>query len=150
MIIITQQTFDRRSKFVKKGKEAKFWDDVTVEMMSDEEKRGDVYVRHQPMYRSDALNGFIKKLDERSAASSSHAKFQRVVGTPAKKIVPASAKKWIIRPMSSYSGAVNTQGDDNEPPPSEDMAREQPPGEDHEQPCESSDIFASDAESEVF
>ena len=65
---------------MKQGKEAKFWNDVTVDMMSDEEKRGEVYVRHQPTYRSDTLNAFIRKLDERSAASStSHAKFQRVI-----------------------------------------------------------------------
>ena len=51
--------FDRRSKFVKKGKEAKFWNDVTVDMMSDEEKRGELYVRHQPTYRSNTLNSEI-------------------------------------------------------------------------------------------
>ena len=74
--------------------------------MSDEEKRGELYVRHQPSYRSDVLNAFIKKLDKRSAASStSHAKFQCIIGTPTKKTVPPPAKRWIVKPMSDIDAS---------------------------------------------
>ena len=110
--ICAQQTFDRRSKFIKTAKEAKYWKDVTVEMMSDEEKRNEVYVRHQPTYRSDTLNAFIKKLDERSAEAST-SQFQRVVGTPAKKAFLPSAKKWIVRQMSTSPKATDVDGDEN-------------------------------------
>lgn len=34
-------------------------------MMSEEEKDGEVYVRHAPAYRSNSLNRFISKLDHR-------------------------------------------------------------------------------------
>lgn len=37
------QIYERRSKF---GREANIWEAVTVDMMSDEEKREDTYVRH--------------------------------------------------------------------------------------------------------
>ena len=68
-------------------KEANVWKHITVEMMSDEEKRDNVYVRHQPSYRSDALNAFIKKLDRRSdSATGNHAKFERKIGTPTNKV----------------------------------------------------------------
>ena len=74
-------------------KEANVWKHITVEMMSDEEKRDNVYVRHQLSYRSDALNAFIKKLDRRSdSATGNHAKFERKIGTPTNKSVPKGAK----------------------------------------------------------
>lgn len=82
-------------------------------MMSDEEKRDEIYVRHQPTYRSDTLNAFIKKLDKRSAeASTSHAKFPRVVGTPTKKAIPPSTKKWIVKQMSASPKATDVDGDE--------------------------------------
>ena len=49
-------------------KEGELWADVTPDMMSEEEKDGDVYIRHQPSYRSNTLNKFIKKLDQRLEA----------------------------------------------------------------------------------
>lgn len=92
---------------------AKYWKDVTVEMMLDEEKRGEIYVRHQPTYRSDTLNAYIKKLDKCSAeASTFNAKFPRVVGTPTKKAIPPSTKKWIVRQMSASPKATDVDGDE--------------------------------------
>ena len=42
-----------------------FWASITPDMMSDEEKRGTKYIRHQPCYQSDRFNAFMQKLDER-------------------------------------------------------------------------------------
>jgi len=40
---------------VHKGKETKFYADITADM-SEEEQVGNVYVRHPPHYRSEKLN----------------------------------------------------------------------------------------------
>ena len=67
-------------------------------MMSDEEKRGSVYIRHQPEYRSETFNLFMNKLDERSCKQGSvHARFQREIGSPVKLPVPAGAKRWMLK-----------------------------------------------------
>lgn len=78
--------------------------------MSDEEKRDNVYVRHPPSYRSDTLNKYIEKLDERSASSTgNHAKFERRIGTPIKKSVPTGTKKWILKTEASSSEPATEQ-----------------------------------------
>ena len=77
---------------------------MTVDMMSDEEKRGDMYVRHQPSYRFDVLNAFIKNIDRSAAYGSFHAKFQRYSDNVC---VPSSAKRWIVKAVSD---AVETAG----------------------------------------
>ena len=75
VIIMYLQIFERHSKFVKKGKEKKVWESITVDMMSDEEKRGDMYVCHQPEYRSEKFTSFLNKLDERcSKKHTSHSR----------------------------------------------------------------------------
>jgi len=82
---------------VRKGKETKFWADITADMMSEEEQVGDVYVRHPPHYRSEKFNKFIGKLDERaSKKSKSHARFSRKEGSPRKVPIPKHAKQWMI------------------------------------------------------
>ena len=82
---------------VRQGKETKFWADVTADMMSEEERVGDVYVRHPPHYRSEKLNKFIRKLDERaSKKTKSHARFSRKEGSPRKVQIPKHAKQWMI------------------------------------------------------
>ena len=48
-------------------------------MMSEEEKDGDVYIRHQPSYRSNTLNKFIKKLDQRLEADINRKKHPRLL-----------------------------------------------------------------------
>lgn len=53
------QSYERRGKVVKAGKETSLWAEITPDLMSEEEKEGDVYIRHPPSYRSDSLNRFI-------------------------------------------------------------------------------------------
>ena len=40
--MFAMQCFKRRGKEVKGGKEAQYWQDITADMMSDEEKQGEV------------------------------------------------------------------------------------------------------------
>ena len=69
--------------------------------MSDEEKVGDTYVRHPPAYRSDRLNRFIQKLDDRlNSTPSHHARHSRILGSPIEKPVHPRAKSWMIRDRS--------------------------------------------------
>ena len=82
---------------VKEGKESELWADVTPNMMSEEEKDGDFYIRHQPSYRSNTLNKFIKKLDQRLEADinrKKHPCLLRTLGSPHKQHVPLKCKKW--------------------------------------------------------
>ena len=76
------------------------WEDVTIEMMSDEDRRGDVYVRLAPSYCSAALTKFILKLDNRCDKMSFHPRVRRQVGSPAKIQTPSNAKKWTIKKVS--------------------------------------------------
>ena len=41
---------------VKEGRKAELWADVTSEMTSEEEKVGEMYVRHPTSYRSQSLD----------------------------------------------------------------------------------------------
>ena len=67
--------------------------------MSDEEKQGDVFIRHQPSYRSTTFTKFLNKLDQRAAAKSSHQpRASRELGSPAKKQIPPMCKQWMIKP----------------------------------------------------
>ena len=118
--MIFMQSYERRSKAIKKTseKEKKYWADVTADMMSDEEKMGDSYVRHPPDYRSERLNRFIQKLDERLGSTpSSHARHTRVLGSPVEKRIPANAKAWMLRDNSDTQthSDHNIDGDDSEP-----------------------------------
>ena len=71
-------------------------------MMSDEEKRDDVYVRHQPEYRSEKFTAFLNKLDSRSSKKqTSHARYKRSIGTPVKKTPPFGIMKWMTKPTES-------------------------------------------------
>ena len=86
---------------MKEGREASLWGDVTPDMMSEEEKDGEVYVRHAPAYRSNSLNRFISKLDHRLDTDipnkTSHPSLERRVGSPRDKPVPKGCKKWIVK-----------------------------------------------------
>ena len=89
----------------KEGREAELWADVFPEMMSDEDKEGEVYVRHQPSYRSKALNTFISKLDERLDSSKDrHPRVARRLGSPHKKPAPEGCKKDSVPGFDSESG----------------------------------------------
>ena len=89
-----QQSYERRGKVVKDGKEAKLWSEVSTEMMSDEEREGEGYVRHQPHYI------IIKKLDSRLDSTKGiekHPRMDRRVGSPHEKPIPEGCKKWIVK-----------------------------------------------------
>jgi len=72
------QSYERRSSVVHPGKEADYWMDITPDMMSDEEKINDVYVRHPPSYHSEKFHNYLIKLDKHVAAKGRnvHARFQ--------------------------------------------------------------------------
>ena len=111
------QLFERRARTVREGKEARFWSDITADMMSDEEKVGNSYVRHPPAYRSKKLNDFISKLDQRSAKGSSHPRKKRISGSPRECTVPSNAKSWMIHDQCSAEAqpslTPNSDNNDN-------------------------------------
>ena len=73
-------------------------------MLSDEEKVGDTYVRHQPSFRSERLNKFIQKLDERiENMPTTHPRHHRVLGSPIVTPVPEHAKPWMLAEPPSLS-----------------------------------------------
>lgn len=93
------QSYERRGKEIKSAKEAKQWQLITPEMMSDEELVGDEYIRHPPSYRSVKLNRFLNKLDlraERNNTRTAHPRVPRQLGSPVTKRAPHHAKKWMI------------------------------------------------------
>lgn len=97
-VLFCTQIYERRAKQVR-DREQDYWKDVTPDMMSDEEKQGDVFIRHQPSYRSTNFTKFLNKLDQRAAAKSSHQpRASRELGSPAKKPIPPMCKQWMIKP----------------------------------------------------
>ena len=80
------------------GKESSYWKDVTAEMMSDEERVGDIYLRHRPSYRSEKFHNFIIKLDERAATKgNNHARFKWQEGSVVEKAALMNCKPWMIK-----------------------------------------------------
>ena len=80
---ISFQSYERRGKKVKGEKESKYWQDVLPCMMSDEEERGDEYIRHPPVYRSEVLSSFISKLDSRcDKAQKTQPCKKQILGSP--------------------------------------------------------------------
>ena len=70
----------------------------TADMMSDKEKQGSKYIRHQSDYHSERFNSFMNKLDEQNDQQNpSHARFKREIGSPVKKPVPSNAKPWMLK-----------------------------------------------------
>ena len=110
------QSYERRGKVVKEGKEALLWAEVSPDLISEEEKEGDVYVRHPPSHRSDSLNKFIKKLDQRLDSKmdrKTHPRLGRRLGSPRDKTVPPGCKKWMIK-TSRESTNAGQEGKDIE------------------------------------
>ena len=109
------QSYERRGKVVKEGKEAALWADITPEMMSEEDKQEDVYIRHAPSYRSDSLNRFLEKLDQRLESEINmrkHPRLKRKLGSPRKKAVPPGCKKWMVKRTVTVGNAEQVQKDD--------------------------------------
>ena len=91
------QAYERRAKQVKE-KEQEYWKHITPDMMSDEEKKGGVFIRHQPSYRSKALSSFLMKLDRRAAEKSTHQpRSTREVGSPVNRLPPPKCKTWMVK-----------------------------------------------------
>ena len=94
---ILVQVYDRRQKSVnKKSKQIKMWDDVTAEMMTEEEMGSDNnYIRRRQSWRS-AFNELKDKLDEdRNSGRLSLAR-PRDLGDSILRSPPPSAKSWMI------------------------------------------------------
>ena len=97
VLFFSIQTFERRARCVHKDREARYWEAIAPDMMSDEEKQGTKYIRHPPEYRSERFNSFMNKLDERHEKQAKpNARFVREIGSPAKKPVPPNAKPWML------------------------------------------------------
>lgn len=87
--------------------EAKRWSEVTPCMMSDEEERGDTYVRHPPLYRLNILSRFIDKLDsrcEKPNSTTNHPHKVRILGSSLNVPIPPDAKKWMLKPEMRDTG----------------------------------------------
>ena len=83
------------------GKEFSHWKDVTAEMMSDEEKVDDIYIRHRPSYRSEKFCNLLIKLDERLAAKgNNHARFKWQERSVAEKVAPLNCKPWMVKKVT--------------------------------------------------
>ena len=116
--VLPLQSYERQSRAIKatSEKEKKYWSYVTPDMMSDEEKDGNTYIRHPPSYRSERLNRFIQKLDSRlDSTPSRHA---RVLGSPVEKQTPARAKRWMLKDCNSENVAVANDDQNPEAPAS--------------------------------
>ena len=123
------QSYERRSKVVKQGKEAKRWAEVTPDMMSDEEldEENKLYIRHQQSYRSTTLNSFIEKLDMRVEAGVKgiHPRIPRQLGLPREKCPPKSVKDWAKKSQISIN--IDQQEETVELPGTELLSEENEP-----------------------
>ena len=89
---------------IKSTREAKLWVDITPDMMSEEEKCNDTYIRHPPSYRSKAVEKFLTKLDTRCEQQmSTHPRVKRLLGSPRKLRVPRHAKGWVMKKIEGQS-----------------------------------------------
>ena len=116
------QSYERRSRAVKATsvKERRYWAEVTADMMSDEEKVGDKYVRHPPSYRSERLNRFSNKLDSRlETTPSRHARHIRVLGSPVDRQPPSRAKTWMVKSNVNSEGSQPNEEEMEEAPASD-------------------------------
>ena len=80
------QSVEPRGSVVRRGRESELWEEVTPDMMSEEEEEGNGNIRHPPSYRSKGLNKFIAKLDKRlDTKQSKHSRVARRLGSPREK-----------------------------------------------------------------
>ena len=94
------QLFDRRKKQVVKRKSKrvlKLWEDITPEMMTEEETGSDnKFVRHRQSWRTRKFNRFMDRIDNYKTSTSSLGK-QRVLGNEIDRLAPVSAKQWMVQ-----------------------------------------------------
>ena len=110
------QAYERRARVIKAGKEVKAWANITAEMMSDEERDGDCFIRHPPSYRSEKLNRFLLKLDERAdtKAKTGDARFKRRLGSPREKTVPSGIKGWMTACQEEEESDIDHEHSDSD------------------------------------
>ncbi len=91
---------------VKGEKESKRWNELTPEMMSEEEKNEDKFVRHPPSFRS------AKRKLERRLERKPSRRVHRVEKSPRSVPIPVGAKKWTFKSPSKEITPVNAQDSD--------------------------------------
>ena len=100
IFIFFLQLFDRRKKQVVKRKSKrvlKLWEDITPEMMTEEETGSDnKFVRHRQSWRTRKFNRFMDRIDNYKTSTSSSGK-QRVLGNEIDRLAPVSAKQWMLQ-----------------------------------------------------
>ena len=98
---------------IRSDREAKLWEDITPDMMSEEEKCDDTYVRHPPSYRSKAVYKFLCKLDNRCKKQmSTPPRVKRPLGSPRKLSAPCHAKWWVVKKIESQQQTSPSQTED--------------------------------------
>ena len=78
-----------------------------------------LHTTHQPSYRSNTLNKFIKKLDQRLEADinrKKHPRLLRTLGSPHKQHVPLKCKKWTVKKTTSGHEEADDTGDSAQEP----------------------------------
>ena len=76
------------------------WQDVTPNMMSDEEDVGNnTFQVHRQEWRSQEMTDMLEELDRRADAAikKAHTRKDRVVGTPMKVDPPKTTEDWMLR-----------------------------------------------------
>lgn len=101
-LLLSTQSYERRGKMVKEGREASLWAEVTPDMMSKEEQDGEVYVRHAPSYHLNALNRFISTLDHRldtDLPKTSHPRLDKSPSLRSQSWISTRQEytKWIVK-----------------------------------------------------
>ncbi|XP_065905113.1 uncharacterized protein [Dysidea avara] len=99
-----KKMYSDRQKFVE-PLEKDLWDKVPLEAMSSEEDASDdneIIYHYSPSWRSDELNDFIKKLDQRIEQHSygKRLKKKRIECPPHDSPAPFGLPQWMVKPRS--------------------------------------------------
>ncbi len=90
------QKYERRARHVTDS-EMNLWENITPNMMSDEEEVNGEFKIHRPGWRSSDFNGFLERLDARATlANSKRPRYDRCIGTPIKVDPPQDAEPWMV------------------------------------------------------
>jgi hypothetical protein len=99
----------------------KMWDDITAEMMTEEETGSENnYIRRRQSWRSSAFNVLMDKLDE-DRSSKSLAR-PRDLGESVLRSPPPSAKPWMV--MVPTTTSQDAEGSANGLPPQNESDHE--------------------------
>ena len=118
-----------------------YWNDITPDMMSEEDRVEDKYIRHPPCYRSGSVQKFVDKLDSRlQKRGPERARIVRVLGSPRICRAPPKAKEWTVqcaRRTSSNNSNTTVDQEQEEPVPNQASG------------CSSDSEFSADSSSEA-